>query len=339
MGPKPLAQVLRPLSEMFLAKAYPNLLVGLEVSDDAAVYRISDELAIILTVDFFAPVVDDPYDYGAIAAANAMSDVYAMGGEVVLALNICGFPTDMPSKVVSEILRGGAEKVAEAGAALAGGHTVIDKEPKYGLAVMGFVHPDHIATKAAAKAGDVLVLTKPLGVGIIAAALKAGIAEPSHVRAAVEVMKTLNRKPAQLMQRVGIDAVTDVTGFALLGHAQEMAEKSGVGIRLSLDSLPFLKGAKGVAQKQIFPAGAGRNRTCYDPHVRFAPSVPEWMQMLLYTPETSGGLLIAVPEKKLGELTALFDREGQSCWVVGRVVEGEGVEIRGQVEIDRWEGN
>jgi selenide,water dikinase len=327
MGPELLAQVLRPLSGMFPAKEYPDLLVGLEVSDDAAVYRVSDERAIILTLDFFAPVVDDPYDYGAIAAANAMSDVYAMGGEVVLALNICGFPIDLPSEMVSEILRGGAEKVAEAGGALAGGHTVIDKEPKYGLAVVGFVHPDHIATKAAAKAGDVLVLTKPLGVGIIASALKREVTEPEHVRAAAKVMKTLNRKAARLMQRVGVDAVTDITGFALLGHTQEMAEKSGVGIRFSLESLPFLEGAKKYAQEQIFPAGARRNQKCYDPHVRFAPSIPEWMQMLLYTPETSGGLLIAVPEKKLGELTALFDREGQSHWVTGRVVEGEGVEV------------
>jgi selenide,water dikinase len=327
MGPGPLAQVLRPLSGMFPAKEYPNLLVGLEVSDDAAVYRISDELAIILTVDFFAPVVDDPYDYGAIAAANAMSDVYAMGGEVALALNICGFPIDLPAEMVSEILRGGAEKVAEAGAALAGGHTVIDEEPKYGLAVVGFVHPDHVATKAAAKASDVLILTKPLGVGIIASALKREMAQLDHVRAAVEVMKALNRKAAQLMQQVGVDAVTDITGFALLGHAQEMAEKSGVGICLTLESLPFLEGAKGYAEDDIFPAGAGRNQRCYAPHVRFAPPVPEWMQMLLYTPETSGGLLIAVPERKLRELTALFDQEGQSHWVVGRVVEGEGVEV------------
>ena len=327
MGPEPLAQVLRPLSGMFPAKAYPDLLVGLEVSDDAAVYQVSDERAIILTLDFFAPVVDDPYDYGAIAAANAMSDVYAMGGEVVLALNICGFPIDLPSKMVSEILRGGAEKVAEAGAALAGGHTVIDKEPKYGLAVIGFVHPDHSATKAAAKAGDVLVLTKPLGVGITATALKRGIAGPDHVRAAVKVMKTLNRKPARLMQQVGIDAATDITGFGLLGHAQEMAEKSGVGIRLNLESLPFLEKARGYARKQIFPAGADRNRKCYVPHVRFAPSIPGWMQMLLYTPETSGGLLIAVPEKKLKKLTVLFDRDGQPYWVVGRVVRGEGVEV------------
>ena len=335
MGPGPLAQVLRPLSEMFLTEAYPDLLVGLEVSDDAAVYRVSDELVVVLTLDFFAPVVDDPYDYGAIAAVNAMSDVYAMGGEVVLALNICGFPIDLPSKTISEILRGGAEKIAEAGAVLAGGHTVIDKEPKYGLVVMGLVHPDHIVTKAAAQIGDVLILTKPLGMGIIVTALKMGVVEPEHVAAAVAVMKTLNRKAARLMQQVGVDAVTDVTGFALLGHAQEMAEKSGalrpaqggVGIRLSLESLPFLEGARGYARDWIFPAGAGRNQRCYASHVRFAPSIPEWMQMLLYTPETSGGLLIAVAESKLGELIELFDREGQSHWIIGRVVGGTGIEV------------
>jgi selenide,water dikinase len=272
--------------------------------------------------------VDDPYDYGAIAAANAMSDVYAMGGEVVLALNICGFPMDLPSEMVSEILRGGAEKIAEAGGALAGGHTVIDEEPKYGLAVVGFVHPDHIATKAGARAGDVLILTKPLGMGIIATALKLEMAKGDHVRAAVEVMKMLNRKPARLMQQVGIDAVTDITGFALLGHAQEMAGKSGVGMHLDLESLPFLEGAKEYAQEQIFPAGAGRNQRCYAPHVRFASGIPEWMRMLLYTPETSGGLLIAVPARKLGKLTALFDREEQPYWIIGRVVEGEGIEVR-----------
>ena len=249
MGPEPLAQVLRPLRGMFPAKEYPNVLVGLEMSDDAAIYRISDQLAIVLTLDFFPPVVDDPYDYGAIAAANAMSDVYAMAGEVVLALNICGFPIDLPSMMVSEILRGGAEKVAEAGAALVGGHTVIDKEPKYGLAVVGFVHPDHIATKAAAKAGDVLILTKPLGMGITATALKREMAKPDHVRAAVEVMKTLNRKPARLMQQVGVDAVTDITGFALLGHAQEMAEKNGLGIHLSSESLPLLEGVDRVCRR------------------------------------------------------------------------------------------
>ena len=220
MGPEALAQVLRPLQNMFRAEDYPELLVGLEISDDAAVYKINDEVAVIQTLDFFPPVVDDPYDYGAIAAANAMSDVYAMGGEVVLALNICGFPPDLPPDVVTEILRGGAEKVAEAGGIIAGGHTLDDKEPKYGLAVMGFVHPDCVAAKAGARPGDVLILTKPLGVGIITTALKGQVAEPGHVEAAVESMKKLNRRAARLMQSVGVNACTDVTGFALLGHAQ-----------------------------------------------------------------------------------------------------------------------
>jgi len=327
MGPEALAQVLRPLREMFRAAEYPDLLVGLEVSDDAAVYKINDEVAVIQTLDFFPPIVDDPYDYGAIAAANAMSDVYAMGGEVVLALNICGFPPDLPPDVVAEILCGGAEKVAEAGGILAGGHTLDDKEPKYGLAVTGFVHPDRVATKAGAKAGNVLILTKPLGVGIITTALKGQVADPSHVEAAVESMKKLNREAARLMQRVGVNACTDITGFALLGHAQEMAEKSGLGIRFYLEKLPFLEGARGYAEDWLFPGGTCRNQEHYAAQVRFAPSIPEEMQMLLYTPETSGGLLIAVSSGKLEELTTLFSTEGQEHWVIGEVVEGEGIEV------------
>jgi selenide,water dikinase len=327
MGPEALAQVMRPLQNMFRGDQYPRLLVGLEVSDDAAVYKINDELAVIQTLDFFPPIVDDPYDYGAIAAANAMSDVYAMGGEVVLALNICGFPPDLPLPIVTEILRGGAEKVAEAGGVLAGGHTLEDKEPKYGLAVMGFVHPDRVLTKAGARPGDVLVLTKPLGVGIITTALKGQVADPSHVKAAVESMKKLNRDAARLIQRVGVHACTDITGFALLGHAQEMAEKSGVGIRFYLEKLPFLEGAKGYAEDWLFPGGTCRNQEHYAPQVRFAPHIPEEIQMLLYTPETSGGLLIAVPSDKLEELTALFNAEGHEHWAIGEVMKGEEVEV------------
>ncbi len=327
MGPEALAQVLRPLREMFRTKEYPSLLVGLDPSDDAAVYKISDEIAVIQTLDFFPPVVDDPYDYGAIAAANAMSDVYAMGGEVVLALNICGFPPDMDPAIVAEILRGGAEKVAEAGAVLAGGHTLDDREPKYGLAVMGIVHPERVLTKAGAKPGDVLVLTKPLGVGIITTALKGGLADPAHVAAAVESMKRLNRRAAQLVQQVGVDACTDVTGFALLGHSQEMAALSGVKIRFYLEKLPFLEGARGYAEDWLFPAGACRNQKHYSPWVHFAPGISEEMQMLLFTPETSGGLLIAVPREKLEQLVALFEAEGQEYWIVGEAVEGERIEV------------
>jgi selenide,water dikinase len=327
MGPEALAQVLRPLQNMFRAEDYPELLVGLEVSDDAAVYKINDEVAVIQTLDFFPPVVDDPYDYGAVAAANAMSDVYAMGGEVVLALNICGFPPDLPPDVITEILRGGAEKVAEAGGILAGGHTLDDKEPKYGLTVMGFVHPNRVLTKAGAQPGDMLILTKPLGVGIITTALKRQVADPNHTAAAVESMKKLNRRAARLSQQVGVHACTDVTGFALLGHAQEMAEKSGAGIRFYLEKLPFLEGARGYAEDGLFPGGTCRNQEHYAPQVRFAPDIPEEMQMLLFTPETSGGLLIAVPSEKLEELTTLFGVEGQEHWVIGEVVEGEGIEV------------
>jgi len=312
---------------MFRAEEHPALLVGLEVSDDAAVYKINDEVAIIQTLDFFPPVVDDPYDYGAIAAANAMSDVYAMGGEVVLALNICGFPPDLPPDIVTEILRGGAEKVSEAGGVLAGGHTLDDKEPKYGLAVMGFVHPDRVLAKVGARPGDVLILTKPLGVGIITTALKGQVADPAHVATAVETMKKLNRDAARLIQQVGVHACTDITGFALLGHGYEMAEKSGVRLRFYVNKLPFLDGAIQYAEGWLFPGGTCNNERAYEHAVRFEPGISEEMQQLLYTPETSGGLLIAVPSEKLKALTALFDGEGHPYWVVGEVVEGEGIEV------------
>jgi len=327
MGPETLAQVLRPLRDLFPAEAYPKLLVGLSVSDDAAVYRLNDQVAVIQTLDFFTPVVDDPYDYGAVAAANAMSDVYAMGGEVVLALNICGFPPDLPPQVISQILRGGAEKVAEAGGVLAGGHTVDDEEPKYGLSVMGFVHPDRVWTKAAARPGDVLVLTKPLGVGIITTVLKAEMAAPAHVAAAVESMKTLNRQAARLLLQVGVHAVTDVTGFALLGHGYEMAEKSGVRLRLRLGQIPFLEGAREYADMWLFPGGTCDNERAYEHAVTFAPGIEEEMQQLLYTPETSGGLLAAVPPEKLSELIALFAAAHHPYWVIGEVVEGEGIQV------------
>ncbi len=319
--------MLRPLANMFRAEQYPELLVGLEVSDDAAVYQINDEVAIIQTLDFFTPVVDDPYDYGAIAAANAMSDVYAMGGEVKLALNICGFPEDLPADVITAILRGGAEKVAEAGGALAGGHTVDAKEPTYGLSVMGIVHPGRVLTKGGARPGDVLVLTKPLGVGIITTVLKAGIADEAHVAAAVASMKQLNRDAARLIQQVGVHACTDVTGFALLGHGYEIAERSSVRLRLYFDQIPFLEGAKAYADDNLFPGGSCRNRDAYACRVDFPPRLSEEMQMLLFTPETSGGLLVAVPPEAVATLGARFDAIGHDFWVIGEVVEGIGIEV------------
>jgi selenide,water dikinase len=327
MGPEALAQVLRPLEGMFPAHQHPELLVGLEVSDDAAVFKINDELAVIQTLDFFPPVVDDPYDYGAIAAANSMSDVYAMGGQVSLALNICGFPADLPPDIIGEILRGGAEKVAEAGGVLAGGHTTEDKEPKYGLTVMGFVHPDRILTKAGARPGDALVLTKPLGAGIVTTALKRDAAEAAHVAAAVESMARLNRAAARLIQEVGVNASTDVTGFGILGHGYEMAAKSGVRLRLDLDQLPFLPGAVAYADQWLFPGGTHNNERFYKPHVQWAAGVADAMKMLLYTPETSGGLLIALPSQRLDALTARFQEAGEPCWVIGEVLDGDGIQV------------
>jgi selenide,water dikinase len=312
---------------MFTAERHPNLIVGLEVSDDAAVYRINDQVAVVQTVDFFTPVVDDPYDYGAIAAANAMSDVYAMGGEVTLALNVCGFPPELPAEIVGEILRGCADKIAEAGGALAGGHTIDAKEPTYGLAVMGLVHPDRVWTKGGGCPGDALVLTKPLGVGMVTTALKGGVADPAHVAEAVASMKRLNRDAARFIGQVGPNACTDVTGFALLGHGYEMAEKGGVQLRFFFDEIPFVAGAVGYAEDNLVPGGSCNNQRAYQQHVDFAPRLSEEMRLLLFTPETSGGLLSAVAPGKLDVLLALFAEAGHPCWVVGKVVEGEGIKV------------
>jgi len=327
MAPEALAHVLRPLQGLFRAERFPALLVGLQESDDAAVYKVTDDVAVIQTLDFFTPVVDDPYDYGAIAAANAMSDVYAMGGEVALALNICGFPPTLPEEIITEILQGGAEKVLEAGGALAGGHTVDDDEPKYGLAVMGLVHPNRILTKGGAQPDDLLALTKPLGVGIITTAAKGDAADPAHLPPAVASMKRLNRDAARLAQQVGVHACTDITGFSLLGHGYEMAERSGARLRFSLDRLPFLDGAVRYADEWLFPAGTCRNETCFGRHVDFAVDISAEMRQLLFTPETSGGLLLAVAPEKADTLTAAFTGAGQPLWIVGEVTTGRGIEV------------
>jgi selenide,water dikinase len=319
--------VLRHLQGLFRSADFPDLLVGLEKADDAAVYRLAPDLAVIHTLDFFTPIVDDPYQYGAIAAANALSDVYAMGGEVLLALNICAFPADMDAEVIGEILRGGAEKVAEAGGVLAGGHTVDDKEPKYGLSVLGVVHPDRVWTKAGARPGDALVLTKPLGAGIVTTAFKGGVAELEHVAAATASMAALNRDAMQLGQRVGIHAATDITGFGLLGHASEMANLGEVGLRFHLDRLPFLAGAREYAEQWLFPAGANRNQDYFGCGVAFAPEIPDEVRLLLFTPETSGGLLLAVPAGSLEELQTLAAAAGQKAWGVGEAVAGMGIEV------------
>jgi selenide,water dikinase len=327
MGPAALAQVLQPLQGLFPPDRFPELLVGLTGPDDAAVYRVGEDCAVIQTADFFPPVVDDPYDFGAIAAANALSDVYAMGGEPRLALNLCCIPEDLPPAVVREILRGGAEKVAEAGAVLAGGHTVTDPILKYGLSVMGLVHPGRIWTKAGARPGDRLVLSKPLGVGLSTTALKRRQVSPGEIAEAVASMKRLNRTAAALLREVEVHACTDVTGFALLGHALEMAEASGVRLELAWGAIPLLRGVRELAGGDAFPGGTGRNRDFFSPRVRFDAAVGETERRILFSPETSGGLLAAVPAGRVPALLERGAREGQGFWVIGQVSGGKGIEV------------
>ncbi len=330
MAPEALTQVLRPLHNLFSHNGHPELLVGLSVADDAAIYKLNDEQAIINTLDFFTPVVDDPYDYGAIAAANSMSDVYAMGGEVVFALNVSAFPAKMEPAIITEILRGGADKVIEAGAVIAGGHTVTDDEPKYGLAVTGTVHPERFFTKGGARPGDALVLTKPLGTGTISTALKRGIADPNHVTVMVESMKRLNREATQAAQATGgIKAVTDITGFGLLGHAMEMAQASGHQFVFEINQIPLLDGATTYAADFVFPGGMANNKMYFEPDVTFAPGIPDDQQWLLWDPQTSGGLLIAVPAARLTDFLSACTEDGrnQSAWLIGRVTTGSGIEV------------
>lgn len=328
MAPEALTQVLRPLHNLFNGSSPANLLVGLGVADDAAVYKLNEQQAIINTIDFFTPVVDDPYDYGAIAAANSMSDVYAMGGEVTFALNVGAFPANMEPAIITEILRGGAEKVIEAGAVIAGGHTVTDDEPKYGLAVTGMVHPERIFTKGGAKPGDVLVLTKPLGTGTISTALKRDLADPAHVAEMVASMKRLNRAAAQAAQAVGgVRAATDMTGFGVLGHGMEMAQASGSKFVLEFNQMPLLNGAMEYAAQFIFPGGASNNKMFFEKEVVFAPSLPDEHQWLLWDPQTSGGLLLAIPAERLADFQSICAERSQPVWVIGTVVAGSGIEV------------
>lgn len=325
MGPEDLAQVLRPLKELFAPQQHPNVLVGLGAPDDAAVYRLSDELAIIATTDFFPPVVDDPYAFGMIAAANAMSDVYAMGGEVLFALNLVAFPENVELDVLSAILRGGAEKVQEAGGVIAGGHTITDREPKYGLAVTGAIHPGRIATKGGARPGDCLYLTKPLGTGLVTTAAKADAASAADLEAATRAMVTLNRAAARALQAAGVRAATDITGFSFVGHAWEMAAQSRVDLILDVDAVPLLPGARRYAQEWLFPGGAERNYRYYIAYLRQERPFAEEMIRLLLTPETSGGLLVAVPPAARATFEATMHAEGAEAWAIGKAVAGEGL--------------
>ncbi|HEX5690739.1 MAG TPA: selenide, water dikinase SelD, partial [Roseiflexaceae bacterium] len=295
----------------------------------AAVYRIADDLALVQTVDFFPPIVDDPYTFGAIAAANALSDIYAMGGRPILALAIAGFPEDLPPSVIGAILQGGADKVAEAGAAIAGGHTVIDKEPKYGLCVTGLVHPDRITAKDHAEPGDVLLLTKPIGTGVITTAHKRGLADTAHLQAAIASMLRLNKRAAEIGADAALHSATDITGFGLLGHAGELARNSGVGLRIDASRVPLLDGALDYSRRDIVPGGLGRNRDFLlgDGFVEIAEGVDQARAQLLFDPQTSGGLLFALPAAAAATLTAQLASAGEPCWEIGGVVEGTGITV------------
>jgi len=298
----------------------PNLLVGLNTSDDAAVYRLNEHQALIQTVDFFTPMVDDPYLFGQIAAANALSDVYAMGGQPLLALNIVCFPDCLPPAVLEDILKGGADKVVEAGGIIAGGHTVRDDEPKYGLAVTGIAPPEGIISNATARAGDRLVLTKPLGTGIINTAIKADLLPPEAVEQAVQCMSAPNKEASEAMQLHNASACTDITGFGLLGHAAEKAAASQVSLEIYFSAVPLLPETIAMARMGIIPGGAYDNKTHLGDKITFSKSLRPEEQMIMFDPQTSGGLLIAVPEAMANRLVAdLVGKEVQSA-VIGRVL-------------------
>ncbi len=322
-----LAQVLRPVKDTLSSFDAPDLLVGLGQPDDAAVWRLDNDRALVITTDFFTPVVDDPYDYGAIAAANSLSDVYAMGSEPFLALNILGLPPQLPPEIGAEILRGGAETAKQAGVVIAGGHTIQDEEPKYGLIVLGFVHPDRMIKKEGAQVGDRLVLTKPLGFGVTTTALKQEKAAPEDVAEVVGWMTRLNKDVAEIAGEFEIRSGTDVTGYSLLGHGYEMADASQVGFKIKLSQVPLVSCAVKYAQEWTFPGGASDNKAFFGPHVTFAERIEEYQQMLLFDPQTSGGLLLAVPEEKLEGFLSRAEEVGQPAWVIGEVVEGEGIEV------------
>jgi selenide, water dikinase len=328
MGPGDLAQVLRNLG----SHSHPNLLIGLNPGDDAAVYLINERQALVQTVDFFPPIVDDPYSFGAIAAANSMSDIYAMGGEVSFALNIVAFPDDLDHAILAAILQGGADKVREAGGVVAGGHTVIDKEPKYGLCVTGIADPSQIMSKDGAKPGDRLLITKPVGTGVITTAARNDRAAPAYLQGAVNSMLLLNGPASRVFRWAGVCACTDITGFGLLGHASEMAQASNVLFRIEASSVPLLEGAIECVKDKQIPGGLDRNREYLlasdeggTRRVQIEKSVRADLTTLLFDPQTSGGLLAAVPSDRVVEVRAALEDQDVHSWEIGEVQAGQGV--------------
>ena len=299
-----------------------NLIVGLDRADDAGVYKVSDDLAIIQTVDFFTPIVDDPYRFGQIAAANALSDIYAMGGIPKTAMNLVAFPVkDMDISILRQIIEGGLDKMTEAGVVLVGGHSVEDKELKYGLSVTGFVHPDRVLTKRNLIVGDHLILTKPLGTGIINTAIKGGLASPEIIDLVTQLMATLNRDAAEIMRNYSVHACTDITGFGFLGHLAEMVQDSRLGIQIHTSQIPILPETLNYASMGLLPAGAFNNREFYEGVVEMAPSVDRLLQDVLFDPQTSGGLLISLEGNDADDLLRDLTEKGiRDAAIVGEVV-------------------
>ncbi len=307
----------------------PRVLVGTE--DDAGVYQLSEETAIVQTVDFFTPIVDNPYDFGAIAAANALSDIYAMGAKPLTALNLVAFPKDGPIEVLGEIMRGGAEKAQEGGVVVIGGHSIDDKEPKFGLAVTGVVHPRRMALKSGARPGDLLVLTKPLGIGIISTAIKASRAPGELIAMATNLMKTLNKAASDAMVEAGVRGATDITGFGLLGHLHEMLHTSGVSAKLAVSRVPIIEGVHALAKFSV-PGGTRANLKYVSDKITWAAGITEEEKLILADAQTSGGLLIAVSPEKLDALLAGLAAHGVATRaVIGEVTGGEG----GEIVVDR----
>ena len=308
---------------------HADLLVGAATGDDAAVYRLDDRTALVVTVDFFTPITDDPYEFGSVAAANSLSDVYAMGGRPLVALNVVGFPAALAAEMLGDVLRGGHDKATEANCLIVGGHTVDDNEPKYGLSVVGLVEPGKQVTNAGAQPGDVLVLTKPIGTGIITTGCKAGVAPPGSVETAVETMATLNRSASEAMMEVGVNACTDVTGFGLMGHLAAMMRASRVSGTIRRDAVPVLPGAIELLEEGIAPGGTRRNEAGVEESVEWDPGLDDDDRLLLCDAQTSGGLLISVPEARLPQLLAALEaRNVATRAVVGGVHEGAPGKVR-----------
>ena len=328
LNPEKLAKLIAPLQEIFNPADSPNLITGLGQPDDAAIWRLDDDNALVVTTDFFTPVVDAAYDFGAIAAANALSDVYAMGAKPFLALNILGIPNDLPIEIGSEILMGGAEKAKEAGVVVAGGHTIQDPEPKFGLIALGMLDLAKSIRKDGARSGDKLFLTKPLGFGVTNTATKRGLTSDEEQKEVVDWMAQLNRAASEIAVDIGVLGGTDITGFGLLGHAWEMAQSAQLKLRFHYEALPFISGANKFADEFTFPGGSLDNRKYYAKHVHFDAKLNEGQQMLLFDAQTSGGLLLSIAAEKSQDFRDQCQKSDLAFWEIGEVLEGQmGIEI------------